>query len=52
MTCVHAIDERYILTGGDDKIIKVWDLKNSLLVDELSSHKDTISYLHSTEDKK
>jgi WD40 repeat protein len=47
---MNMLNDRYLLTGGDDKIIKVWDLTNSLIVDEMISHENAISCLHVTED--
>jgi WD40 repeat protein len=49
LTTMALLNDRYLLTGGDDNSIKVWDLTNSLIVDELNSHENTVSCIHVTD---
>ena len=50
MTCAEFLDDRFLLVGGDDRLVKVWDVDKRLWVDELRGHENTVTWLLVTEE--
>lgn len=43
MTLDLNFDSRLLITAGQDRMIKVWDAKNNILITTLKGHRDTIT---------
>jgi len=37
-----SFDDKYLVTGGSDSIVRLWDAKNLQLIDTFKGHKDAI----------
>ena len=51
-TAVFSPDEKYVVTGGEDLLLKFWNISNSSLEFSLSGHQSPITNIIFTKDKK
>jgi WD40 repeat protein len=52
ISCLRVIDENILVSGDDDGLIKVWDLRQARCVHELNEHSDFISDIQLGKDEK
>lgn len=37
-----SYDDRYLVTGGSDSIVRLWDARNLTQIDTFKGHKDAV----------
>lgn len=50
--CVHLMNSKYLITAGDDKLIKIWSLEDGMLIKSLAKHYAPINDLTLSFDSK
>lgn len=52
ISCVHLMNSKYLITAGDDKLLKFWSLESGMLVKSLTKHYAPINDLSLSCDNK
>jgi WD40 repeat protein len=52
ISCLLVVDENTLVSGDDDGMVRIWDLRQAKRVHELNEHEDFISDIQLGKDEK